>query len=353
MLNCRNLLIAALLPFAALTASAGDPDPLFAEESPVEITITGPMKTLLGERPNDTYLRGLLSYRETEGRAVEFDVGIRTRGNFRRDASICPFPPLRINFKKSQVKDTLFAHQDKLKLVAHCRDKSDRYEQNVIEEYLAYRILNTLTDISYRVRLARVTYVDSEGKHDDRVSHAFFIEHRKRMSKRIDLPVISTAGIRTAELAGPYSDLTSLFQFMIGNTDFSPIAGPEGEDCCHNSTLFGNEDGPIYSVPYDFDMSGLVDAPYAEPNPKFRIRKVTQRLYRGRCDYIGNLDTSVQLFQDKRESIYGLFEDQQELEESTRKKAIKFIDRFYDVVENPKKRRREIEDRCIGERNPD
>ena len=246
------------------------------------------------------------------------------------------------------MKDTLFQRQDKLKLVAHCRDKSDRYEQNVIEEYLAYRILNTLTDISYRVRLAHVTYVDSEEKYDDRVSYAFFIEHKKRMSKRLDLALISTAGIQTSDLAGPYSDLTSLFQFMIGNTDFSPIAGPEGEDCCHNSTLFGNEGGPVYSVPYDFDMSGLVDAPYAEPNPQFRIRRVTQRLYRGRCDYIGNLETTVQLFQDKRDAIYGLFEAQQELEQSTRKKATKFIDRFSLVVDDPRKRQREIEDRCVG-----
>jgi hypothetical protein len=94
-------------------------------------------------------------------------------------------------------------------------------------------------------------------------------------------------------------------------------------------------------------MSGLVDAPYAEPNPKFRIRRVTQRLYRGRCEYIGNLETSVQLFLDRRDAIHGLFEDQQQLQESMRKKSLKFIDRFYDVIENPKKRQREIESRCI------
>jgi hypothetical protein len=74
---------------------------------------------------------------------------------------------------------------------------------------------------------------------------------------------------------------------------------------------------------------------------------VTQRLYRGRCEYIGNLETSVRLFLDKRDAIYGLFEDQQQLQESTRKKTLRFIDRFYEVLENPKKREREIESRCI------
>ncbi len=349
MLNCRNLLIAAALLFAAPSAAleVGEPDPLFQGNTVIGITITAPMKTLLGERPNETYLRGTLSYEEADGRVVDFDIGIRTRGNFRREARVCPFPPLRINFKKSEVKGTLFREQDKLKLVAHCRDNSDRYEQNIIKEYLAYRILNSLTDISYRVRLVRVTYRDSEQKHGDRLRYAFFIEHKRRVSQRLGLPVISTERVRTAELEGAYSDLTSLFQYMIGNTDFSPIAGPEGEDCCHNSTVFGREGEPIYSVPYDFDMSGLVDAPYAEPSPNFRIRRVTQRLYRGRCAYINNLPATARLLQDRRDMIYALFEEQNELQESTRTKVTKFIDRFYDVIDDPKKLRREIEKRCI------
>jgi hypothetical protein len=350
MLNCRNLLLTILLSFAASLAVAlepGDPDPLFADDSPVEITITAPMKPLLRGRPDEEYLSGKLSYREADGSEVVFDIGIRTRGNFRRQPRVCPFPPLRVNIKKSEAKGTLFHKQDKLKLVAHCRDKSERYEQNVFKEYLAYRFLNTFTEISYRVRLARITYLDSEQKQQDRVQYGFFIEHKDRLSKRLNLPAISTDRIETADLEGPYSDLTSLFQYMIANTDFSPIASAKGEECCHNSTLFGNDGEPIYAIPYDFDMSGLVDAPYAEPNPRFRIKRVTQRLYRGRCAYIGNLPASVRLFQDKRDAIYALIEGQAELEPSTRKSVTKFIDRFYDVINDPKKLHREIESQCI------
>jgi len=350
MLNCCKLLIAFALLFAAPVTAAletGEPDPLFQDDSVMEITVTAPMKALLRKRPDEDYLPGKLAFTDADGNVVEFDIGIRTRGNYRRQPRVCPFPPLRINIKKSEAKGTLFHKQDKLKLVTHCRDGSDRYEQNVIKEYLAYRILNTLTDISYRVRLARVTYIDSEQKDDDRVRYAFFIEHKKRLSKRLGLPEISTSGISTADLEGPYSDLTSMFQYLIGNTDFSPIAGAEGEDCCHNSTLFGNEGGPVYSIPYDFDMSGLVNAPYAEPNPNFRIRSVTQRLYRGRCAYIDNLQTSLQLLQDNRDAIYGLFEQQEQLDESSRKKVTKFVDRFYKVIDDPKKTHREIESECI------
>lgn len=350
MLNLRTLLalIACSLPGGWADAQeAGEPDPLFQDTAIIDITITAPFPSLLKRRPNEEYLPGSLSYNDADGNVVTMDIGIRTRGNYRRQPRVCPFPPLRVNLDKSQVKGTLFRKQDKLKLVAHCRDRSERYEQGVIREYLAYQILNALTDISYRARLVRVTYLDSENKHDERVQYAFFIEHKRRMSKRIGLPEIITPGIKTAQLEGAYSDLTSLFEYFIGNTDFSPIAGAKGEDCCHNTTLFGNEGQPIYAVPYDFDMSGFVDAPYAEPNPHFKIRSVTQRLYRGRCTHIGNLDDSVRAFQEKREEIFAMIANQPELTAKTRKSVTKFVEGFYKVLDNPKKVDRNIRKQCI------
>jgi len=345
----RNLAL-ALLPMLAVAAWAlenGDPDPLFRNDNVIDLTITAPMPELLKHRPDEEYLPGKLAYTEADGSVTEFDIGIRTRGNYRRQPRVCPFPPLRLNLKKSDARGTLFDNQDKLKLVAHCRDDSERYEQNLIREYLAYRILNTLTDVSYRVRLVRVRYVDSQAEQQDRTQYGFLIEHQDRLAERLGLAAISTDRTSTEQLEGAYSDLTSLFQYLIGNTDFSPIAGAKGEECCHNSTLFGNEGGPVYSVPYDFDMSGLVDAPYAEPNPNFRIRRVTQRLYRGRCDHIDNLPQSIRAFQDNRSEIYRLFEEQPQLEDGSRKKAIKFIDQFYKVIDDPKRVAREITTQCI------
>jgi len=350
MLNLRTLLAIAACVWLATVASAqepGAPDPLFLDSAVIDITINAPMPALLKQRPDEEYLPGTLSYTDADGNVVLLDMGIRTRGNFRRQKRVCPFPPLRINFDKSQTAGTLFKKQDKLKLVAHCRDNSDRYEQGVIREYLAYRILNTVTDISYRVRLVRVTYVDTEGKQKDRGQYAFFIEHKNRMSKRIGLPVITTDRIKTEQLAGAYSDLTSLFQLLIANTDFSPIASAEGEDCCHNSTLFGNDGEPIYAIPYDFDMSGLVDAPYAEPNPRFNITRVTQRHYRGRCAHIGNLDSSVQAFQENRDEIFALLANQPELTARPRKAVTKFVGGFYDVLDDPKKVDRKVRKSCI------
>jgi len=350
MLNLRTSL--AIVACVLLAAAAGakeprDADPLFQDTTVINITINAPFPSLLKRRPNEEYLPGTLSYADADGNDVTLNMGIRTRGNFRRQKRICPFPPLRVNLDKAQTKGTLFHKQNKLKLVAHCRDRSERYEQGVIREYLAYRILSALTDIGYRARLVRVTYIDTENKHKDRVQYAFFIEHKNRMSKRIGLPEIATSKIRTAQLEGAYSDLTSLFQFLVANTDFSPIAGAEGENCCHNTTLFGNEGEPIYAIPYDFDMSGLVDAPYAEPNPRFKIKRVTQRLYRGRCAHIGNLDNTVRTFQDKRGEIFSIIANQPELTPKSRKAVTKFVEAFFRILDNPKKLDRQVRKKCI------
>ena len=119
MLNYRKLLIAAVLALAAPVAMAletGEPDPLFQDDSVIEVTITAPMEPLLDKRPDEDYLPGTLAYTDADGNVVEFDIGIRTRGNFRRQPRVCPFPPLRVNIKKSEAKATLFHNQDKLKL---------------------------------------------------------------------------------------------------------------------------------------------------------------------------------------------------------------------------------------------
>ena len=130
MLNFRKLLaVAASLLLASLAGAleSRDPDPLFQDNAVVEITITAPFPSLLKRRPNEEYLPGSLSYTDADGTVVNIDIGIRTRGNYRRQPRVCPFPPLRVNLDKTQAKGTLFHKQDKLKLVAHCRDRSERW----------------------------------------------------------------------------------------------------------------------------------------------------------------------------------------------------------------------------------
>jgi len=347
---CRWTLRTSLLFLLAYfaTAHAGsDGDPLFASNETLKVTITAPLTSLMRERPNDEYMPATFQYQDSTGEIVEFNIGIRTRGRLRRDPTICAFAPLRWNFKKSETKNTLLNHQDKLKLVTHCKNKSRSYKQAVIKEYLAYRILNLMTDVSYRVRLLQVTYVDTDKDNRERNSFAFFIEHADRFAKRIDTPALHVAAVNPSDLQPEHTNLGSVFQYLIGNTDFSPRSAAKGDDCCHNYTLFGRKNEPYFAVPYDFDMSGIVYTDYSAPNKRFRLRNVTDRLYRGRCINNSHLPKSLQLFTEKHDEITVLINGQEYLSNGVRNKVLKYVDKFYTRLNSQKNINKRLVTKCI------
>ena len=294
-------------------AAAQQPDPLFLRDTTVRVRLVSDFDTIVTERPDVDYLPGKLSYTADDGTSVELDVGIRTRGNFRRREDICPFPPLRLNFKKKQVKGTLFDGQDKIKLVTHCTPSSYMYEQAVVAEYLAYRVLNLLTDFSFRARLLRVEYAQSP-EDEGFETLAFLIEPGDSLARRIGVPELEVEQTDFAYLDAKHQNLMSVFQFFIGNTDVSTVRVGRKDDCCHNNSLFGTPgEPPYYAVPYDFDMSGFVYTPHSAPNPKLRIDSVRERLYRGRCSTNEFLPHSINLFVERRQAIENLVSDQEEL----------------------------------------
>lgn len=343
-MTCLTL---ALLIVAA-TPVATDADLLFQSDELLEITLTGPFGEIMETRSTEDELAGQLDYVDDAGETVTLDVKLRARGNFRRNPSICEFSPLRLNFAKQAVKDTLFDKQDKLKLVTHCKAKERRYEQSVIREYLAYRVLNAITDQSFQVRLLRVTYVDPASKRKPKIEYGIFIEHKDRLAKRLDVETADGIGrIKTSQLDMQHTALGSLFQFLIGNTDFSPISSREETECCHNYTLFHSTGDTFLSIPYDFDISGFVYAEYAKPNSRFNLRSVKQRLYRGRCEHTEQMDAALSRYRQQRDAIIGLIENQPELNKSSRRELIYYVGQFYDTIDDPKTLERRIMSRCL------
>jgi hypothetical protein len=342
-----SIAILFLLSGTAMGQESGRPDRLFRSDDLLEITITAPIETLMDERPIDEDLAGSLSYIDESGATVELDIGLRTRGRYRRQERICPFAPIRLDVGKEGRKESLFHKQDNLKLVTHCRNSSNRYQQVVLKEYLAYRFLNTLTNYSYRARLLQITYKDTDNPGEEQTRFGFLIEHKDRVAKRIDLPHVAVTRTDVSSLHGEYTNLASVFQYFIANTDFSSTAGALGEVCCHNSRLFGNEGEGLYAIPYDFDMAGMTEAPYATPNVKFKLRSVRERLYRGRCENNQYLPGSVKAFNDNRETLRSLVEDMDELGDSSKTSMYFFIDRFYKLINNPKSVRKKLADACI------
>jgi len=340
--------IVALFPlaFAVNAQDIKDFDPLFAAQHTLEVEVEGPFALLAKERSDVEEVAGILRYTAEDGSPVEFEVAIRARGNWRRNPDICKFPPLRLNFKKSETKDTLFHKQDKLKLVTHCRNSPRRYQQTVVSEYLAYRIFNLLTDTSYRVRLLKIKYVytDAELVTD---AYAVFIEHKDRLGKRIGGKPSDVEKVPLADLRREDLNLASVFQFFVGNTDFSPIATAPDEDCCHNQALFTSGDGPHFTIPYDFDQAGLINAPHATPNPRFGLRTVTERLYRGRCANNDLLPATLELFRENRSAIEALLLDQADLTSATRRNMRMFVNSFYKTIDSPRRVERILVKRCI------
>lgn len=335
-----------LVVSSAFAQTGNEADPLFQSSDILEVRIVAPFTTLVSDRPEEEEVVGIFQYTNAAGELEEIDVSIRTRGRFRRQEDICQFPPLRLNFKKSQTKKSLFHKQDKLKLVTHCKNKSNRYQQALLSEYIAYRILNELTEASFRVRLMRITYTNTQKDNREQVSYGFLIESEERLAKRLDVSVIDLEQTKVSSLKPSYLNMISLYHYLIGNTDFSPIAGAE-ETCCHNHVLMGQEGELLLSVPYDFDQAGLVNAPHAGANPRFKLRTVRQRLYRGRCSNNEFLDASIALFNEKRDAIFGLVNNSQAIDDAPNKAMSRYIEQFYKTIDSPKRVKSQLVRKCI------
>ena len=336
----RILFIAAAL--ALLLAGNAAADPLFQDQSTLKVEISAPLSTLVRERPEEEELPGTFSYTAEDGTRVELDIQVRARGNFRY--KFCDFPPLTLNFRRSQLEGTLLQNQNKLKLVGHCKI-TRRYEQSVLREYLAYRLLNAMTDLSFRVRLLEVTWVDSDERRGRMVRSAFLIEHRNRLAARIGMEPREMEFAELSRVRADHLNLTSMFQYLIGNVDFSPIAGSGGE-CCHNYEMFGNGEGPLVAIPFDFDFSGIVNAPNAVPDTERGVSRIGQRVYRGWCANNGQIESSIARFQESRATLYAEVAALQELEPSVRDRVAEYMDGFYDIIADPQAVEREIIGHC-------
>ena len=338
--------IAGLVILFPAWSQADDIDPLFLSDTTLEVEIEGPFDMLASDRPDEEEFPGKFRYRAEGGEIVEFDIVLRTRGRVRRLKEICSFPPLRLNFKKKEVAGTLLDKQDKIKLVTHCRNKAKRYEQAVVSEYLTYRIFSLLTDRSFQARLLTATYIFTD---DDATiqSYAILIEPKERLEKRLGAKGIEADWVDVSDIQPEDLNLASVFHYFIGNTDFSPIGSDPEEDCCHNQALLEREGELALTIPYDFDQSGLVGAPHAAPNPRFKLRSPRQRLYRGRCDNNEHLPATLDLFRERRAAIEALVREQTELEAFMRNSMLKFIEEFYEDINNPKRVERQLVSRCL------
>ena len=319
---------------------------VFESERTLRLELEAPLASVWRQRRGErSYLPARLIYKNEEGRPVAVNTAVRLRGKSRATSGDCSFPLLDLRFSPEVSAKTIFADLPLLRMITHCR-ASTASQQHVLLEYLAFRSFVVLTDLSYRVRLARVRYTDSERERDPLTRYAFFTEPEGEMAARNGWETLSLRGVSRSQLELNQLSLVEVFQYMIGNTDWSAIGAPSDEHCCHNMQLIGGPGFAVIPVPYDFDQTGLVDPPYATPTPALGITSVRTRVYRGICKHPGYMDRTLDVFLAKRAALYALYRQQEGLEERRRNKAIDYLDAFYETLDDPDQVRRKLSEQC-------
>lgn len=315
---------------SGLAAQDGVGRGLFESEEIFDIVLNYDIKKLSKDRGESRdYHPAKLSYTGADGNIVTLDVRLKVRGRLRRQMLKCLVPPFKIKFDPKQTPGTLFAGQDTLKIVTHCKNKPKFFQHYTLQEYLVYKIYNVLTDLSFRVRMVNFVYTGSGGKTKFN-AHGFFIEDIDALTARHNAKKHKIPEILPHKADFSTSTLAAVFEYMIGNTDWSIRSS-------HNMRLVTIGDNPLYfPIPFDFDQCGLVDAHYARPDLALTIRSVRERLYRGFCQDPVQFEKTFKVFRDNKEKILAIFRDAEFLPKNIKKKNIKYLEGFYKIIDNPK-----------------
>jgi hypothetical protein len=305
---------------------------LFESEDVLYIKLSGDIRDLLRDRSDDAeYHSVTLLHQKENGDTLIIPIKVKTRGHFRRIESNCRYPPLLLNFsKESTPENSIFKGQDKLKLVTPCTD-----EMYVVHEYLVYKIFNLITEKSFRARLIKVSF-DNNGKETDRL-YGILLEDEDQMAERNNAVIVKDKLVRPEETERNDFLKMSVFQYMIGNTDWSVQYYQNIKLIASDSTIIPS------TVPYDFDHAGIVDASYAKPAEELLLSSTRQRRYRGYCfDDMSVFDETFSLFNKKKEEIYDVYKNSTLLKPRYLKSTIKFLDEFYKTINNTKTVAREF-----------
>lgn len=296
-------------------------------------TLSLPLDAVLKDRgPTPRFHPATIAYRDTAAATKTMAVQVRVRGNRRKDPAVCRFPPLLVKFSPEPTPGNPFNQAGELKLVTHCLD-----DTHTLREYLIYKLYNLLTDLSFRVRLCRVTYRDARGRGRPDVHYAYFLESAEAMAQRNRATLVpKQLFIGMKQLDPPPTATMAIFQYMIGNTDWSvPYR--------HNIRLLSQNvrSAPV-PVPYDFDYSGLVMAPYAVPPEQLGLTSVRQRLFRGH-DFPPETYAAVRaLFNARRAAFYTVYLSSPYLSPDEKLFATTYLNDFYETLNDPKDFERRI-----------
>lgn len=314
----------------SLAAPPQQPHRLFADDQPIRVTLRGPFTAIVATPQNARTARpGTLEL--VTPAAEKHAILLSPRGFSRRNTDACKFPPLRVEFTTKPAKTSFFEGQHRLKLTTFCRMQTS-HQTVVLMEYAAYRLFNVMSPISLRARLGSFDYVETTGRpYASRVG--FFVEDSDDTASRNRLKEVRlTTRILPSQLDPAAAARAAVFEYMIGNLDWSMRAAQAGDVCCHNFKLLAgtaSAQSALIAVPYDFDYSGFVNAPYALPPDRIPVSSVRERRYRGYCIHNAAALTAAAEFRSKRPELLGVLATIPQLGEGRRKNGAAYLEAFF------------------------
>jgi hypothetical protein len=328
----KMLLIGAFLLSALVIAQSQTADTLsskslldiMAKTEVVDMTITTRLDSLFANQRTDRSTAGFISFKHKKTGTLNFSLEMQSRGRFRR--ANCDFPPLKINLSKKELKAAGLKNYDEFKLVTHCKD-NELGRTLVLKEYLIYTLYNELTPLSYRVQLARVTFRDSLEKGKRISTWGFLIEDDKEFTDRTGLKEKNLMGLQPENLIPQYEKMNAIFQFMIGNTDWSLAM-------LRNVKIMQQEDGGLMPIPYDFDFSVLVRAPYMRPNQDIGQSIKMERIYMG-AKYSGQEMLPLSIYiRNKKKVLVDKILDFNRLSPEIQQEMVQYLEEFFSMIES-------------------
>jgi hypothetical protein len=175
-----------------------------------------------------------------------------------------------------------------------------------------------------------VTYADSDTGKKPYTRWGIFFEDVDDLAKRMEARELPVPRQTFKFVEQTQLLFMSLFQYMIGNTDYSILA-------LHNVIMLDDAKGIRYTVPYDFDYSGLVGAHYAVPAKGLDLASVEDRLYRGPCKTEAEVQEALKPFREKQAELLALPASLVSLglDDGQRKNAEKYLNEFFELIARP------------------
>ncbi|MDW7693210.1 hypothetical protein R9C00_00515 [Flammeovirgaceae bacterium SG7u.111] len=312
----------------------------FADTTVVKMTIAADFKEIVKKKYVDEYRDGILTYFLRDSVKVVRKIRIKPRGNMRRQ--VCYYPPLKIKLSKKKAILKELQEFDKLKMVVECKS-GNMYEQYLLTEYLVYKMYNVLTNISFRVRLVQLKYIDTGGRHKPEYKYAFFIESLEQLNKRLNCVEILAKNVGHNLTEANISNLMDIFQYFIGNTDWSMPTTHNMKIVKDISTL----DQIAYPIPYDFDYAGIINTSYAVPHESLPIKEVRERYFMGHCYPKETFDQTIAFFKEKKEELYSLvINESNGIRKKNKTFILNYMDEFYSIIDSDIRVKRELLNVC-------